>query len=190
MKRTIIITTIVFLLGTGAFFAYSTFAPSVPSETELTDETSNGPLTAEALELEAEGSFGSIIANNQPVECLFSYKDIDNAGRSEGTFIYADGKFAITSVTAYDGVAYDSQIISDGEYTYIWGDSPNGAAAIKLKVPPPSESGAAQAAPGFKLDQPVSYTCTPNNPDAATFTPPADITFTDMTALYGATVGE
>lgn len=190
MKRTIIITTILFLLGVAAFFAYSTFKPGEAVDAPLSDEATNGPLTAEALELEAEGSFGSIIANNQPVECLFSYKDIDNAGRSEGTFMYADGKFAITSVTAYDGVAYDSQIISDGEYTYIWGDSPNGAAAIKLKVPPPTESGAQQAAPGFKLDQPVSYTCTPNNPDAAAFTPPADIIFTDMTALYGATVGE
>lgn len=187
MKNTIIVTTILFILVVGGYVLYGTFFMEAAPAPALPEEEQNGPLSAEALELEAEGSFVSIMQSGKPVECLFSYKNPEHGGRSEGTFFYAERKFAIEAVTAYDGVPYNSQIVSDGTFTYMWGESPNGAAAIKVAVPK-NDGGTPEAGPGFKLDQPVSYTCSAWNVDQTRLVPPSDVTFLDMTAMYEATI--
>ncbi len=133
-------------------------------------------------------SLKELMMMGQNQMCTFSYAD-DN-GSSEGTSYIAGGKVRTDfSGTDQDGKSYNGSMISDGTYAYTWTSySPEG---MKMKITDETTQTVedvkddAQKNPNQYVDPDakVDYKCQGWSVDESKFTPPADITFTDFSAL-------
>ncbi len=131
---------------------------------------------------EQPGTLADIMARGGDWKCTWSV-DAEE-GASNGTVYVSGNKFASTITTATDAGSMTAQAISDGAFMYTWGDAMPTGVKIKLDgtdVPDVSSTGDVSGVE--QLAGQYAYDCDPWSADAAVFTPPANITFTDFSAM-------
>lgn len=128
------------------------------------------------------GSIRSLLGMNKNVKC--TYTDPNEKTKSDGT-IYVSGQkmrgdFAVTDET---GKQYESFMIQDGEYAYIW--SNESADGTKMKVSEMEKlnqmSEAESANKSVDVDSDLNMHCSGWTVDASMFLAPDNIRFVDMT---------
>ncbi len=142
--------------------------------------------------LVGSGSLSQFLGNDQNVKC--DYKSVSSDGAViEGFFMSADGKMSVESRTRIDGNLHTSNMINDGQRTYMWGGTAEGLMAIvyENKDLPSADASAVQTTPtqkspaDFNLEENVDYDCQKWTPEANAFTPPAGIDFINMADVMG-----
>lgn len=132
-------------------------------------------------------SFAQLMAMGQDYSCTF--ETTDDAGlKTNGTVYVADqgrkmnGDFSMMNT---DGTQTQTNMISDGEYTYVWSSAQT--QGFKMKVDPeddtffPTDEDANEQV-GFDADQQADFNCQPWRPDNSKFVPPSNIEFVDFSA--------
>lgn len=172
-KKLVIIVIVLLLLGVGAFFMFKSKKGS---------NSGISPVTSGAQ------SVKDLIAAGIPQKCTFT--STEGGASTQGTTYVAAGKVRGDFGSTIDGKASVSHMISDGETTYIWQDGQmNG---VKMEIPKDSQ-GEASTQPvdtsvgkQADLDQKMDYDCSAWIPDTSLFSPPSDVTFTDLSQMYTA----
>lgn len=144
----------------------------------------------EQTEMEAPsgfGSFASLFGLGQSITCDYSFSD-DEGNSGSGTGYFANDKMRVDSTMQSEGQTFDSHMINDGEFTYVWTTSAEQSFAMKMPVEefeqddaPMVEEDHQQAQ--VSMDQEVEYDCDRWTADSLMFVPPADVEFTDMEAM-------
>jgi hypothetical protein len=149
---------------------------STAAETE-TVTTADTPTLATG-----QGTLADFFSRDESVYCTFSgtYED-DTTG--EGEFWYANERLRVEAITRVEGEVYTSNMINDGERTYIWSGTADGMQAMVMDTNMTTassaeyESGAADAR--IDMEQTIEYECQPWTPQDAQFVPPSNIDFID-----------
>lgn len=131
-------------------------------------------------------SLKDLIAAGVPQKC--TYSSTNDSGSTQGTSYVADGKVRADFTSTLAGKSSTSHIISDNKITYMWTDGEKNG--VKMTIPegqasyspvPESSDGSYKQA---DLDQKADYDCSAWIPDSSVFTPPSDVTFTDLSEMY------
>lgn len=152
----------------------------IPRKTEApSDQIGNATDTATAGEV-VQDTLAGLIGMGKNVQCSFSYEQ--DGVNSQGVIYISGKKMRGEFVSAIQGANQDTSMIQNGEYSYIWGSAmPKG---IKMKA-----SGSAgdtvdtESKKYFDPDKALDYSCKPWSVDDGMFTPPADVTFEDLSAM-------
>lgn len=121
-------------------------------------------------------SLKEIMAANKPVKCEFSSVQPDGSS-VQGTSYVANGKVRGDFSTTANGTTMKGHTLIDNNMMYTWVEGQK--EGFKLAINTTGTSSSDQA---VDLDAKADYDCSSWNPDAASFTLPTDITFTDMSA--------
>ncbi len=147
------------------------------------------------------GSLQELIKLGKNYTCSFNYSHEDGSA-TEGTVYISDsgqkvgGNFytQFSAEQQAQGMKNaDAHIIRDPEYTYFW--SAQEKTGMKMKTDPADDSlfkpGTADKSDQQALDDQAKYDfkCKKWSPDAAKFTPPSDIQFTDLSGMMPAATG-
>jgi hypothetical protein len=175
----------------GVWYITTTDTPTEEASTSTDAEraTETAPDTVEPETLSGFGSLKNILGLGDTIRCEF--RSTFEGQTSEGVF-YTDGeRFRVDStVTSPESGTITSNMINDGIYTYTWGQSPQGAMAIKMATPEESdpmdwatEDWEANEESYVDFEQEVEYDCDRWNVDTSVFVPPSDVEFVDMEAM-------
>ena len=158
-------------------------AAAVETDQEAVSQLSDSDLTG-------MGSFVSLMGLGSSVRCEFT--STSEGQSTEGVF-YTDGeRFRVNAVAQAEMSTFDSNIINDGAFTYVWGSSPEGAMAMKMSNETNTDVDVPEAAgysytqtqsEQFDVEKEVQYDCDWWDVDESLFVPPADIDFMDMQAM-------
>lgn len=187
MKLVIGILAFVLLAG-GAWYAANrdTQQPAVATENTEPVAADDVATSVEAEPLSGLGTLQSILMLGKQVKCDFTTSN--ESGTTAGTF-YTDGdRFRTTATHNSDGLLFESNMLNDSAFIYVWGASPDGSMAIKMPVPEPGvdDRGFNTDATGGEtvdLDQEVSYDCDRWQVDTSLLVPPTGVEFMDMATL-------
>ncbi len=126
------------------------------------------------------GTFKDIILSGKSYSCSFSKKDAQGGESSGQVFVAKEnmlrGEYHMVDL---DGNAIDVEIIQDGEFNYMWGDSPMGYMAIKTKI---KETDTTKNKEGnfIESDEEYDFDCSRWRVDEKMFVPPSDVTFSEF----------
>jgi hypothetical protein len=122
---------------------------------------------------------------NQNMKCTFAVNDPARGTVTNGTTYTSAGKVRTESVVNASGKIDTSYSIVDGDTMYVWGDSmPEGMKMSLSKIQAMSEQvPQGQTTPADDIDTKYDYTCNAWSADSSLFTPPANVTFNDMSAM-------
>jgi hypothetical protein len=179
-KTLVIVVAVVILalLGGAAYLTLSksTTAPGTTSQ-NTTEQTSGNS--------EKNTTLAGLLALGQNLRCSFNVEG--EAGAStQGTFYVSGGNVRGDFTTKTAGGKEDKMnMLRKGNDNYIWGGSlPMG---IKMTISLEEFAGTAKtnqyASQSVDPNKEYDYNCAPWTPDASLFTPPADVKFTDMSAM-------
>ena len=130
------------------------------------------------------GTFTSLIARGQNLECKFEHNDGTNV--SSGTIHLANGASRINGhfTIQQSGVdPMDAHIIRDGGYNYIWGSSyPQG---MKSKVTTEEEGKLFSTKDGGGINEDTTFNCKPWEVDEYMFSRPTNIEFRELNVQMG-----
>jgi hypothetical protein len=191
MKQAIIAILAVLLVGSLVllFTSQSTEAPTMDDEVMNASTQTSEETTTSDTETSDRGSLADMFALGNNVRC--EYSSTVEGEVSEGTF-YTDGeRFRVESTYTGTEETVTSNMINDGAFVYTWGNTPNGAMAIKMPVEETEVSNDEQvfmptnsdARSYVNMEEEVEYDCDRWNVDASLFVPPSDVEFTDMEAM-------
>lgn len=161
---------IVIVLVALAYYMFMRNQPGVvPSYTAQTSSSDSS---------ESKGSIQSLLTAGKNVTCTINYPD--QAG--SGTVYVSGNKFRGDFNLKAREKEMVSHMIKDAETAYMWSDGSDQGTMFKMDAVKPS------VAPGTPsqttdLNKEVDYKCSPGGADAAKFTPPANVKFTDMSAM-------
>jgi len=132
---------------------------------------------------EQSGTIKSLLAMGKDVACDVSYSVGQN--KTAGKVYVAGQKMSGDfTVTTSDGKALDTHMVQKDGYIYYWSSIvPQGT---KMKIPTESESpvpAPGGVSTGFNADQQVQYRCSPWGADDSKFNLPANVQFTDVSAM-------
>jgi hypothetical protein len=162
-------------------------APTEPTpaateaETEAMTESDSRDLTT------GQGTLADFYSRGESVYCTFSGTYADDT-TTEGEFWFANEQMRVEAITRVAGEVYTSNMINDGERTYIWSGTADGMQAMVMDtdmsadMPTEYDTGAATDA-RVDMEQTIEYECQPWTPQAAQFVPPSNIDFIDMNAM-------
>lgn len=145
----------------------------------------------ESNDMSGTGSFLELFGRGKSFRCEFRSETEGNM--SNGT-AYVDGareRVAMQGEYQTDGEKGSFNVITDGDTTYWWSETPEGKMGMKMTVPEGTDEGTATEydTPHSGVSSPVgvtdevSYDCDPWRVDASVFVPPSDVEFTDMDAF-------
>lgn len=125
------------------------------------------------------GSIKSLLGIGKNVTCDITYPD----GNGSGTTFIADKKMRGDFTMMVDKKEMENHMIQDGDTTYFWSGTQGTKMKIddSVKVSPSPATG--QQSQGADINKDVDYKCSSWSVDNSKFTPPADVSFTDMSAL-------
>ncbi len=169
-------------------FAKPAAAPSDVSGTPDPAATTEQSASDERDSLSGLGTFADFFGGGRSVFCTF--EAAYEGGSSEGSFWYSDERMRVEATTRADGEVYTSNMINDGERTYVWGGTAAGTQAMVFDNET-TETSAEDFAPydigqadaRVSMDQQMSYDCDPWIARDTQFIPPSDIEFVDMEAM-------
>ena len=173
MNKTLIIAivaVVLLLLGVGGFLLMSQSKPATRNTVSVSPSSSESPNTTQKTSLKSLMSLGA----NQT--CTFT----DAATGSSGTMYIGRGTARGDFQSTVSGRTTMSHMINDGTVVYVWMDGQ--AQGFKSSLDAIEKlSGSAQNTVNVNAE--VDYSCTPATPDAAKFTVPTDVTFSDFSNL-------
>lgn len=186
MKHSLIIAAIIIGIAGIAYMLWA--EPAVaPTEPTSTGEEVTIPAESEATTSgSGEGTLADFFAADDSVYCTFTGRD-GEAATSEGEFWYANQKLRVESITRVDGEVYTSNMINDGDRTFIWGGTADGAQAIVMDnelttdASTAYEVGASDAR--VDMEQTIEYDCQSWVEQSAQFVPPSNINFIDVSDM-------
>lgn len=150
-------------------------ASNVPSSTATSGNTTPGssPMSLKDL-LTAGISQQCAFSTQNPNSETVAGTVYVTAGHLRGDF---NSKNASGTLTA-------SHIITDGQTAYVWTDSPaEGFSMSFASMSSPSAAATNEMGGTINTNQAVNYSCTSWSVDASEFALPANITFTNMSAM-------
>jgi hypothetical protein len=174
----IAIVIILALLGGAAYLSLSKSSTNKSMTAKVTPQPTASANPANNTTL------AGLLALGQNLRCSFNVNSA-SGGSTQGTFYISNGNvrgdFAMKSA---DGKENQISMIRLGDENYIWGPAlPKG---IKMKLSLDKLSANAQASQFANVNQKTDYNCIPSNADASLFTPPANVTFTDVSSMMPA----
>lgn len=189
MKNFIIIILIVLALGAGWYF-WSTNNENNSNETTTQEEMTTDTTESDSTTTDNSNNLLALLQSRETKTCTYSMEQ-------EGTTISGVAYIAGDNMRNNYEVSGEEQnitgsMIKMGDTMYIWGSSmPQG---IKMQVNMEelaaqySQNGDQQLIPGqnmtpFDITKQTEYTCANWVSDDSMFTPPADVTFTDMSEM-------
>jgi hypothetical protein len=183
MKKTYILVMVVLVLVTLLlwFFMGSQQSPRAVTQDQIQQNAEMMEET-EGDTLRGRDTFANLFKLNRPLECAFTYEAEDI--RHEGN-VFVDGKKSRVESMYQDdaGMMFASSMITDGEMMYMWGSSPQGEMAIKMRVPDATTQNTQAPTKNQNPIDPntaVDYSCESWRVDGSIFVPPTDVQFIDM----------
>jgi len=133
---------------------------------------------------------GKALENGQAVSCEMT--DTENGISSR--YFMKEQKVRFETVSSDDATTTNGSFISDGEYGYSWSEDTKKGMKFAVNAPENMADDAdapEQEAPDFSSkdawdqyqNQGYTIVCEVTSVDDAVFTPPADVTFTDLSAF-------
>ncbi|HCJ52260.1 MAG: hypothetical protein A2898_03280 [Candidatus Kerfeldbacteria bacterium RIFCSPLOWO2_01_FULL_48_11] len=180
MKVGIIIAIAIIIIGGG--FWYFT-----QSDTTNTNQASNSTANT-TVNTSSARSIADIMESGDSMKCTYTF---DDPSAPQDWTMYVDGENVRGdySVQAVNAASWEGHMISDGAYSYQWGQNSGQTYGIKVKLDTVNSnanvttgntnSGAAD----LDYDQNMNMNCDSWNPDDSMFVPPSDVTFTDYSDL-------
>jgi hypothetical protein len=132
-----------------------------------------------------KGTLQEILRTGKNVKCSFSQTNED--GKIESITYISGNKFRTESkATDSDNKITESNLISDGEWAYMWGSEQE--VGTKMKFSEFQKPDNSNANPGTykgnaEFMKNYNYNCTPWIPDSSKFKVPANIEFQDLTEM-------
>lgn len=155
---------------------------SKSNKTSVTMNSENGQTTVVTTE-DSKMSIADLMGKGGNVKCSYQASGTDSGSMS--ALVYLSGKKmrVESSGTNPDGEAYESKMVSDGEFVYVWSDKEK----TGMKIATDASTGSTDAWKGqasyINPEQKVDYKCDSWNVDEAVFTLPTDVKFTDLSAM-------
>jgi hypothetical protein len=186
MKHSLIIAGVIIGVAVVAYIilAQPATAPTDITTNPATTDTKPSAMPDVAEVVSGQGTLADFFGRDESVYCTFSgtYED-DTTG--EGEFWYANERLRVEAITRVEGEVYTSNMINDGERTYIWSGTADGMQAIVMDTDMTTgaaaefDAGAATEA-RVDMEQAITYECEPWSVQTAQFVPPSNIEFIDM----------
>ncbi len=124
----------------------------------------------------SQSSIKSLLGLGKNQTCEVTYPD----GGTSGTIYVAANKVRGNFTMTVEGKPFESSMIQDGTYGYFW----SGTQGTKMKIDQTaSASPTATTQKTADLDEKVDMKCGSWNVDDSMFTPPGNVTFTDLSAI-------
>ena len=149
-------------------------------------KTTPDPLTANQANNEAvseKTSFRDLLAGNRNVTCTTTYPTDENTSTNGTIFVSGKrmrGDFNVT-VNGKNTLSY---MIQDGTYVYVWtSDSTQGTKMKADAVEKATGENTQNANQNFDVNKEVDVKCSNWSVDESKFTPPANVTFTDLSQI-------
>ncbi|MFC1649498.1 hypothetical protein ACFL2C_02155 [Patescibacteria group bacterium] len=188
MIKGIVIGLAVVVIAVGIFFVTQNKNESsneTSTESMSSDDGSNGDVTMESESV--SGTFSDLLALGQNYECTYEITD-EQGNQSSGKVYVADSgdkMYGEFSLSMEEIGSYDSYIIRDGTYNYIWSSQqPQG---IKMTIDEEDESFVSDDNEdvdyGVDYNQNYSFDCDPWSVDDGIFVPPNDVDFVDFSSM-------
>ncbi len=175
-KNTLIIVAIalVLLLGGGAFMMMNKSA-----STDGTGSNTSGFKSTTGGSNTASKSLKDLIMGGVAQKCTFS------ASGTTGESYVSGGKMRSDYSTTAGGNTVAGHMIVDGTTSYMWMDGQQTGYKMTYDVNEADvpEAPEGQGQQGLDVNQMMDYTCTPWVANGSMFSPPADVTFTDFSAM-------
>lgn len=176
MRIGILVLAAAIIIGGGAYWLTRDDG-SINTNTNSANASANDPVTTTSIK--------KLLADGKAVQCTFSFDETD---RQDWT-IYSDGQrvrgdyLVLTSPTD----TWEGHIITDSEYHYNWSNYGGRVAGTKIKLSAVTNTNVAtpsntNAATDINQEQEVDMRCRNWTVDSNKFTPPSDVTFTDLSA--------
>lgn len=163
---------VLILLGLGGFLFYNQ-SQNKPSQTQ---EQPQATTTSQA----SQKTIFDLFSSGANQQCTFSYKD-ETSGESSGTFYIAKDKMRGDITSEIEGKTTTFSMIRTGDNNYMWGSEFDGG--IKMTLSLEELKGNEEASAYVDLNRNLDYNCKGWSVDNSKFTPPANVKFTDFSAL-------
>ncbi|MBI2010115.1 MAG: hypothetical protein HYS86_02965 [Candidatus Chisholmbacteria bacterium] len=171
------------LLG-GGYFLYLRSSANPQTQTE----NPQAPSTQNASSGQSfTGSLIDLLTLGQNYTCTFQTTDDSGAQTSGLVFVSSGGDKLSGEFEMRDteGTVTTSNIVSDGEYNYIW--SSEMTQGFKTKIEPGDSlfgegGGDSETPTGIDENKPADFNCTPWLVDQSKFVPPSNIEFVEFAA--------
>jgi hypothetical protein len=170
MNKTVLIALALIVLVGGGFYVSKQMgsSPGTPSSSETTQSAST------------KGSLRSLLSLGQNVTCAMT-----NPDGSKGTVFVASDRVRGDFETKSDKGTMMTHMIQSGGFMYLWQEGE--AQGMKMKFDETTTADAqdtqATAQGNVDLDSEVDLSCTPWGVDQSKFTPPASVTFTELSSM-------
>lgn len=174
-KITLAVIIILLLLGGGYMLSQQMKKTQPVKNAMMQKQTNDGSMMTSIKDLLGSGK-------NQV--CTFEDSN-ETVGTSKGTTYIANGKMRTDfSGTDAKGKPYDGSMINDGMYMYTWTSTPPQGMKIKITAEMEKQIQESEQTQNVAVDpnRNMKYSCDTWNGDAAKFTPPANVQFTDFSA--------
>ncbi len=182
-KAGLIIGAVVIIVVLAAFFMIQKSNPAAPSESA--DSTQKE--SSDSLNNFAKGSIASLLTAGKNVTCSLKYPE----GKGTGTVFVSGKKVRGDFTTATDAAKeFKTSMIQDGEYAYIWSDADKKGTKIKVSGLPSPSPVANSKTDTSDINQEVDLSCSTWSADPSKFAVPADVEFTDVSALMEKSQGQ
>lgn len=185
MKHSLMIAAVIIGVAVVAYILMAQPA-AAPAEPRASSPATSTPEVVEgdAAGVETgEGTLADFYSRSESVYCTFTgvYED---GTTGEGEFWYANERMRVEALTRVGGEVYTSNMINDGERTYVWSGTVDGMQAMVMdtdmtEMSAEYEAGAAADA-RVDMEQTIEYECQPWAARPAQFVPPSNIDFIDM----------
>lgn len=135
-----------------------------------------------------EGTIMDLLLMGKPIACSYIQNNTETKVTGSGD-VYLDGlnRFRVASLQNMDGEDFDSNIIYTETQMHMWVEGGGRSFATVLPVEKPittlNEKNDATLNSTIAYEN-VVYTCSEWEVDESMFTPPSNITFTDMRTLF------
>ncbi len=178
MKNTILIAGIgAVIVVTIGYLAYTNFGNPNPDGGSTSENN-------QAEEESASGTFASLLARGQNLECTFEHND--GANVSSGTVYLANGASQIRgnfTIQSSNAGPMEVHMIRDDGYNYIWGSLfPQG---VKSAVKPEERGKLFSTKDGGGIDEDTTFNCKPWRVDDSVFLRPGNIKFMELNVETG-----
>ncbi|MEX0895782.1 MAG: hypothetical protein WDZ94_02480 [Patescibacteria group bacterium] len=167
-------------LGAIGYVAYTYVQPAPEATEEAAVE-----ITSSSDPESIETSLKELLTLGRNIACTFT-STTDASTTTGNVFVTNQGERMRGDFQTTDDneEVYDSHIISDGEFTYLWMDSQD--QGYKMSIDPeddsifPSTEEEAEDIATIDENADVSFSCNSWSPDQSMFVPPSDIEFIDF----------
>ncbi|MCL5435231.1 MAG: hypothetical protein M1405_02475 [Patescibacteria group bacterium] len=179
-NKTLVVVAAAVILALLGGAAYLTLSKSSKTGNQATNAT---PATQK--QENAAKSFMDILSSGISQKCTFDMKV--ESTESSGVLYVSAGKLRGDITTTVEGKKQNISMIRNGDTNYIWGSAiPQG---IKMTVPEKDFASDTKTGQYFNPNEKADYKCSPWIVDSSLFAPPANVKFTDISAMMPKTSG-